>query len=136
MQWKESRGIKCRSYFYGENGSLAIDGDNYQVHDLDNKLKKEVKSKYVVNPLNLSDPAEDLDALHLQNFISGIKSGTPLIADIPGGHKSTLLCQLGNIALRSGNTLNIDSSNGHIKNDDIAGKFWKRDYQPGWEPTI
>ena len=57
-------------------------------------------------------------------------------ADILSGHKSTLLVQLGNIALRSGNTLHLDPSNGHIKNDPAAEKLWRREYQPGWEPKI
>ncbi len=52
------------------------------------------------------------------------------------GHQSTLLVQLGNIALRSGNTLHLDPTNGHIKNDAVALKYWSREYQPGWEPKI
>jgi hypothetical protein len=44
--------------------------------------------------------------------------------------------QLGNIALRSGHTLNIDPNNGHIINDKEAMKYWSRQYQPGWEPKV
>jgi len=77
-----------------------------------------------------------LDAFHIQNFFGGIKNGTPLAADIHGGHQSTLLCQLGNIAQRSGRTLNIDPKNGHILNDPAAMKLWKREYQKGWEPKV
>ena len=47
---------------------------------------------------------------------------------------STLLVQLGNIAQRSGTTLDIDPSNGHIKNNQVADKLWSREYEPGWEP--
>ena len=57
-------------------------------------------------------------------------------AEIVGGHQSTLLAQLGNIAIRSGETLNIDPTNGHIKGSKAAEKFWKREYQKGWEPTV
>ena len=71
-----------------------------------------------------------------KGFFSGIKNGAALNADIYGGHKSTLLVQLGNIAQRSGHTLNIDPSNGHIKEDKQAMKFWKREYQKGWEPKV
>jgi len=46
------------------------------------------------------------------------------------------LCQLGNIALRSNSILDIDPANGHIKNNKEAQKFWKREYEKGWEPTL
>ncbi len=121
--------------FYGETGSLLIDGNGYTIYDLGNKTIKEVKDE-AIDARNLSNPAEDLDALHIQDFFSGIRKGTKLRSDIAGGHKSTLLCQLGNIALRSGNSLRTDPSNGHIISDPVAQKYWKRQYQPGWEPLI
>ncbi|WP_212003548.1 Gfo/Idh/MocA family protein [Chitinophaga sp. HK235] len=122
--------------FYGEKGSLVIDGNAYTIYDLDNKVVKEVKNQVIIDPRNLMNPAETLDALHIQNFFEGIRKGTPLNADILGGYQSTLLCQLGNIALRTGNALHIDTSNGHILNDAAAQQYWKREYQPGWEPTL
>ncbi|CAN5169191.1 Gfo/Idh/MocA family oxidoreductase [soil metagenome] len=121
--------------FYGETGSLLIDGNGYTIYDLGNKTIKEVKDE-AIDARNLSNPAEELDALHIQDFFSGIRKGTKLRSDIAGGHKSTLLCQLGNIALRSGNSLRTDPSNGHIIGDPVAQKYWKRQYQPGWEPLI
>lgn len=123
--------------FYGENGSLQIDGGNaYRIYDLDNKLVKDVKNDLPIDPRNKMNPSQALDAFHFQNFFDAIKKGTPLASDIVGGHQSTLLCQLGNIAFRTGGTLNIDPTNGHIKNNKEAAKLWKREYQKGWEPTV
>ncbi|GAB4032757.1 Gfo/Idh/MocA family protein [Spirosoma gilvum] len=123
--------------FYGEKGSLVYGGGNaYKIFDLDNKLVKEVKNDLPIDPRNKMNPSQALDATHLQNFVDGIKKGAPLASGIVGGHQSTLLCQLGNIALRSGGTLEIDSKNGHILNNKAAQKFWQRDYEKGWEPTI
>ena len=123
--------------FYGETGSLLIEsGNSYKIYDLKNKLVKEVKNNYAVDARNTSDPAQELDALHIQNFFEGIRKGTRLASDIVGGHQSTLLMQLGNIALRSGRTLNIDPKNGHIVNDKESMKYWNREYQPGWEPKL
>jgi len=59
-----------------------------------------------------------------------------LNAEIAEGHKSTLLCHLGNIAQRTGRTLTCDASNGHIAGDDQAMKLWQREYEPGWEPKV
>jgi len=123
--------------FYAENGSMLIgSGNAYKIFDLKNKLIKEVKNDFEIDPRNLQNPSQQLDALHIQNLFDGIRKGTPLISDIDGGYKSTLLMQLGNIAQRTGRTLNIDSNNGHIINDDNAMKYWSRSYEPGWEPKV
>jgi predicted dehydrogenase len=123
--------------FSGDNGSLRIDGgDAYSVFDLKGKLIKEVSSKAQIDARDLSNPSGGLDSVHIRNFLDAIRIGTKLNADIESGHKSTLLVQLGNIALRSGNTLNLDPANGHIINDPVASVYWSRDYQPGWEPEI
>ncbi len=122
--------------FYGEKGSLQIwEGNAYTIYGLDNKVIKEVKNDFVIDPRNKMNPSQGLDALHIQNFFDAIKKGTPLASEIVGGHQSTLLAQLGNIAIRSGGTLNIDPTNGHIKGNKEAEKLWKREYQKGWEPT-
>lgn len=123
--------------FYGENGSLLIEsGNSYIIYDLQNKVVKEVKNDAEIDARNLADPAQELDALHIRNFFDGIRQNVPVRSDILGGHQSTLLMQLGNIALRSGRTLNINPENGHILNDPEAMKFWRREYEPGWEPKV
>ena len=123
--------------FYGENGSLLIEsGNSYKIYDLKNALVKEVKNDRTVDARNVADPAQELDAIHIQNFFDGIQKSTKLNSDIIGGHQSTLLVQLGNIALRTGRTLNTDPKNGHILNDPEAMKLWTREYQPGWEPKV
>jgi predicted dehydrogenase len=123
--------------FYGDTGSLLIEsGNSYKIYDLKNTLVKEVKNDITVDARNTADPSQQLDAFHIQNFFDGIRQGSKLNSDILSGHQSTLLMQLGNIALRSGRTLNIDNKNGHIINDKEASKYWSREYQPGWEPKV
>ena len=116
---------------------MVIGGGNaYKAFDLKNNLIREAKNEIKVDTGSLTSPSQTLDAFHLQNFFSAIKSGTPLASDIQSGHKSTLLCQLGNISQRTGRTLNIDPANGHIINDPGAMKLWTREYQKGWEPKV
>ncbi len=123
--------------FYGESGSLLIEsGNSYKIYDLKNNLVKEVASDKTTDARNVADPAQELDALHIQNFFDGIRKGIKVNSDILSGHQSTLLVQLGNIALRSGHTLNINPNTGHIINDKDAIKYWSRTYQPGWEPNV
>ncbi len=122
--------------FYGENGSLVILGNAFTAYDIRNKVIKEVVSENIIDALNFMNPSENLDELHIRNFLDSIQRKATVKADVLSGHKSSLLCQLGNIALRTGNTLHIDPTNGHIKNDPAASKLWSREYQPGWEPKV
>ena len=133
-QWEE--GIYVGVMFYGDTGSLGIFDNAYKIFDMKNKVIKEVKAEMQTNEANHTSPSANLDPIHIQNFINAIKKGEKLLSEIHEGHKSTLLCQLGNIALLSGKTLNIDPKNGHILNDNDAEKFWKREYEKGWEPTL
>lgn len=134
----EGSSVGCT--FYGETGALEMEvagGNSYRIYDLKNKLLKEVKNDVMVDATNVVDPSQALDALHIQNFFDGIRKGTPLNAEILIGYQSTLLVQLGNIAQRAGKTtLQTDPSNGHIIGNEAAMQYWKREYAPGWEPTL
>lgn len=128
-----SRGV----IFHGENGSLHTGDNSYIIYDNKNKLVKDVKSDIVISDgLNTTSPGEELDAIHVVNFLENIRNNRKPFADALSGHKSTLWMQLGNISQRVGHTLNIDPSNGHIIGDNEAMKFWTREYEKGWEPTI
>ena len=145
MVWE---GRSCNGYpteekavgviFYGDNGTLTIAENSYKIFDLANNLVKDIKNvtKVDANSSDRRNPSPGGDILHIQNFFDAIKYGTKLKSDILGGHQSTLLVQLGNIALRTGNTLQLDPTNGHIENDSDALQYWSREYEPGWEPEI
>jgi predicted dehydrogenase len=109
--------------FYGEKATLFIDGGGYRIVDQKNKEAERV-----------GGPGGD--ATHIQNFIECIHNGKRPTADIEEGHKSTLLCHLGNIAQRTGRTINCDPKNGRIIDDKEAEKLWGREYRPGWEPRV
>jgi len=134
---KNIEGSSVGVVFYGENGSLLIpSGNSYTQFDLEGKIVKDVKNTQEIDARNKSNPAEQLDALHIQNMFKAIKNGSTLNSDVDSGHKSTLLVQLGNIAQRTGRSLDIDSKNGHIINDQDAQKLWSRSYEKGWEMKL
>jgi predicted dehydrogenase len=109
--------------FLGEKGSLAIKGGNYAIYDAKGKLiSKETGS------------AEE--SVHLANFIAAVRGETKLNSEITEGHKSTLLCHLGNIAHRTGRSLKCDPKDGRILDDAEAMKFWQKEYEKGWEPKV
>jgi hypothetical protein len=117
---------------------LVIDGGNsYKIYDLKNKLIKEAKNNVTIDARNTVNPSQSLDALHIQNFFDGIRKDASLNAEIEKAYKSTLLIQLGNIAVRAGNiSFKTDTQNGHILHNEEAANYWERKYQPGWEPTV
>lgn len=111
--------------FHGEQGSLKVDSWGYSVFDERGKPQETAAGTRA-------------DEDHIANFVAAIRADdyTLLNAEIEIGHKSTLLCHLGNIAHRTGDTLNCDPANGHIMDNPAADKLWKRDYEPGWEPKV
>ncbi len=109
--------------FYGEGGSMAQSGGGYKIYD---EKGKEIDSG--------NGPAGDVS--HIQNFIEAIRSGQALHSEIEEGQKSTLMCHLGNIAYRVGHTIHFDPATRKIVGDDEAAALWRREYRPGWEPTI
>jgi predicted dehydrogenase len=134
---KYVEGSSVGAMFYGELGSVLIPGGNeYTIFDKQNKVVKEVKSQIKTDPRDQANPAELLDAFHIRNFFDGIKKGTPLASDIDSGHKSTLLVQLGNIAQRTGRSLDTNPASGRILKDKEAMKLWSRTYEKGWEMKV
>ncbi len=129
--------------FYGEGGSIVLgSGNAYTIYDNSRspQVMKEVTEQREQsdqpNQQNLVGPGSFYDAPHVNNFLEGIRSGVSLRSEIAGGHTSTLLCQLGNIAYRTGRALYIDQRNWHVVGDSEAMKLWKRNYEPGWEVKV
>jgi len=123
--------------FFGTNGIVDYDGGTkYKVYDPDNELIKDVRGKdsEKVEQTNVKDPG--LEDRHAENFIQSVRDREKLTSPIEIAHKSTLMGHLGNISLRAGRILNIDPKNGKIINDPEAMKFWKRTYEPGWQPSL
>jgi hypothetical protein len=109
--------------FYGEGGTMVIDGGGYRILNMDGKE-------------TAKGTGPGSDRAHLENFLEGIRGSARLNAEIEEGVKSTLLCHLGNIAWRTGRTINVDSRARRIARDTGAAALWKREYRPGWEPVV
>ncbi len=127
------QGLGVGVTFHGENGSLLIDGDGYTIYDLKGAQVDQVKTDPGAVTSQVG-PAVRLDALHTINFVEGIRGTAPLATPIDGGHTSTMMAHLGNIAWKTGRALTCDPSSGRIADDADAMKLWTREYEPGWAP--
>jgi predicted dehydrogenase len=119
---------------HGTGGTVVMDRNGYEVYDEDNKLVKKRAGEEQVNGLDTRGGDRMTDR-HIANFIDGVRTGAKLHSPISEGFKSTMLTHLGNIAQRTGRALKVDPSNGHLL-DAEAMRYWDREYQPGWEPTL
>ncbi len=120
---------------HGTEGTVIIDRNGYVAFDNDNnEMWRRVRPS--------SEAALDtrgggsLTDLHIANFAAAIRGDETLTAPIDDGHKSVLLCHLGNIAQHTGRALKCNPATGRIVDDADAMKLWTREYEPGWEPKV
>jgi len=123
------------SAIYGTEGTIILDRNGYVLYDKDNKVVKEVKPE-VANATMDTVGGDSMTGEHIRNFGEVIRNGAEQNSPILEGHKSVLLCHLGNIAQEKGRTLEINPENGHIKNDAEAMQMWSREYEEGWTPSV
>lgn len=109
--------------FQGETGSMMVADGGYTVYDPKGKEVKKVSGR-------------EGDAAHIANFLAAVRGAEKLNSEIEEGHKTTLLCHLGNIAHRTGRALRCDPATGRVESDPEAMKLWTREYARGWEPKV
>ncbi len=124
--------------FYGDNGTLVYPGEkSYKVYDKQRQMiKNSVDPSDGGNTTNTVSTDENMDKLHIEDFLACIRTGKRPNAEVEVGHRSTLLVQLGNISWRTKQTLEIDPKTGRILNNPAALQYWKREYEKGWEPKV
>lgn len=108
--------------FYGDKGTLGVSRTKWVLYDPNGAVVEE-------------NTHPGGDASHVENFIACSRDGKLPNADIEIGHRSTLLCHLGNMAFRTGKTLHLDPATNKPTDAD-ALKLWGREYRPGWEPKV
>jgi predicted dehydrogenase len=120
---------------HGTGGTVILDRSGYIIYDRENK---EVARRIRGESENALDTrgGGSLTDLHLANFQAAVRGIAKPAAPIDEGHKSVLLCHLGNIAQRTGGSLACDPRTGHILGDAAAMRLWSREYEPGWEPKV
>jgi predicted dehydrogenase len=127
-------GISCAKHsggpfvsFYGFDGYLEIDGDGgYRLYDSKDKLIESVSATGAGQPE------------HVANFVSAVRANDPTMLQQPieGGHQSTLLCHLGNIAHRTGRAIETEPETGRLVDPALAEAYWGRSYDADWDAQV
>jgi predicted dehydrogenase len=121
MLWEHAQAINNGNYgkdhgiaYIGNNGTLVLDRGGW-------KVITEGKNMETVEEVKKSD---DGLANHTRNFIEAVKSGnySQLAAPIQAGATVAQVCQMGNIAYKTGKKLNWDK-NKRSFNDAAANKL-------------
>jgi len=110
--------------FYGDEGTLSIGRDGWQVTFKNGKPGPGgPRGKY----------------FHAENFIKAVRSrkAGDLHAGVEEGHYSAALCHIANIAMRVGRRLKFDAQNDRFIDDAEANTYLTKQYRKGYElPTL
>jgi predicted dehydrogenase len=109
--------------FEGSEGTIYVDRD---------KLTSSV-AKLFESPLGEKDvrlnPATD----HRRNWLECIKSRKPTICTAETGHRTSTVCQLGNIGYWLGRPLTWDPAKEQFAGDALANKLVDREVRGPWK---
>ncbi|RIK87678.1 MAG: dehydrogenase [Planctomycetota bacterium] len=106
----------------GTGGTMYLDDDGYVIYDPARKVVEKQQGSRG-------------DDEHIADFLAAVRDGSRPNADIEEGHKSALFCHIGNIAYRLGHSIDLDPTNGRIRDNPEAQQLWGREYRKGWEPV-
>lgn len=117
--WKRSHGMS----YIGENGTLILDRNGWEVVPEKNKIEAVPVQKNVGNGLDI----------HNKNFVDCLINNTPekLNAGISVGRDVALVAQMGNIAYRTGEKVIWDNTKQQFATS-TANKFITPEYHNGW----
>jgi hypothetical protein len=89
---------------------------------------------YKNNPIEVQKPLPD-EVPKFRRFFRAVRSRRqdPLPVSVEDAHIACLHCQLGNIAYRTGHTLNFDPDTEQFLDCKPANEMLKRDYREGFE---
>jgi predicted dehydrogenase len=133
-QFGEGRGALIQ----GTKGSAILYRSGSIFYDLKGKIIREESESDKASATATTDTVgfDALTVSHIQNLTNAILNGEKLRSPIDDASKSTMMCHYGNIAQQVGRGIVIDPKTGYIVDDTEAMTFWRREYEPGWEPTV
>lgn len=118
--WTNYNTEECENgnIFYGTDGKMILNRGRLKIVGKKNKVVRE-------------DSFPGSDRTHFENFLSAIREGTKLNAEIEIGHYASTLAHLGNIVARTGRNVTFDPQSETITQDAEANTLVTREYRDG-----
>jgi predicted dehydrogenase len=135
MLWEHATGINDGPYqrdhgvaFIGNNGTLVVDRGGWEV------IPEKVEGKDKMEAVSQQKKVDDGLALHTKNFVEVIQSRKMEDLHCPvqaAAHVATV-CDMGNIAFRTGKKIYWDATASKFTDDD-ANKYLAAEYHNGYK---
>ena len=117
--------------FYGSNGTLVVDGSGWQVYP-EAKDKRSATQPAPVIDKKLDEDGEQCRVNLVSNFLDCVRTRKRPIMDIERGYHVTAVAHLGNLALRTGRSIEYDADNMRVIGNDAANRMITNPYRAPW----
>ncbi|HJN49325.1 MAG: Gfo/Idh/MocA family oxidoreductase [Pseudomonadales bacterium] len=141
MQWEHAVGIGLGPFqrghgiaFIGNNGTLVVDREKWQVFaETERTATGTRRNKMSIQPTHSARP--ELRGLnqHTENFIDCMRSRALPNCDVKTASLAAVNAHLGNIALRTGDTLDWDRDNRRFRSNTSADVLLTPSYRRPWQ---
>ena len=125
--------------FLGSSATLFVDRERYELRPEPDTAIRTQGGQPVPRPdtTTVAATPADMHPSHQRNFIDCVKSRALPICDIEIGHRSSSTAILGNMALRSGQTVVWDGKAERVTNDNPkAQALVSRTYRAPWKLVV
>jgi predicted dehydrogenase len=115
----EPYNTSCGTEFGGEKGSLVVSGEGWTFYPAEGGPQKHGGS--------------EMDVSHAAHFAECIRGNAKPSSGALEGHKTAVLCHLGNIVVTVNRRLEFDGATQAFKNDAEANALLSRPYRAPWK---
>jgi predicted dehydrogenase len=136
-RWDNGNSMYGKNYgieFHGTDGTMFVDRGGFKLYP----EKRRADGKYVDRTASMEMPSVNNEHFdHVRNFVDCVKSRQRPVSDIEIGHRSTSVCLLGNVALRSKQRIVWDSAKQELTVGDTSAKeLLGRQYRAPWKLAV
>ncbi|HXB73736.1 MAG TPA: Gfo/Idh/MocA family oxidoreductase [Candidatus Acidoferrales bacterium] len=132
VNWTSSEINAARPFtldIHGTKGTLTLLRGGFQVSP--EMLGSGKEKTAAMEALQIK--GNDLNIAHARNFLDCVKSRQRPNADVEEGHRSAVMCHLGNISTRLGRSIRWDAAKEQVVGDTEANQMLVRPYRGQWK---
>jgi predicted dehydrogenase len=120
---------------FGNKGTLSLTRAGFQVAPDMVAVPDSKEKRALMEPVASkgTDLAATLNPAHARNFLDCVKSRRRPNADVEEGHRSAVMCHLGNISMRLGRSIRWDAVAEQAIGDPEANHMLARPYRAPWK---